>query len=97
MALAGAGRGAAALQRARRVEQLAAEVAAREAQYARAPGWPPRVRAWLADLHTQMGDLEAARTARRESTEMWRSVVERTDVPPDLLTEAREAMAPASR
>jgi hypothetical protein len=76
---------------AARVEQLAQELVAREAQYTRAAGWPPRVRAWRAELLELLGDREGAARARRESVELWRAVAARTDIPPDVITEARAA------
>jgi len=95
--LAARGRAAEARRVAVRVEALAAAVAARADTYARAPGWPPRVRAWLAALHEQLGNAEAARVARHESLAMWRAVAARADVPADLTMEARQAIEPGSR
>jgi tetratricopeptide (TPR) repeat protein len=89
MAEARAGRVAEARTLAARVEQLAADMDARAERYVRGPGWPPRVRAWHAELHALLGDAEAAATARRESLQMWRVLAARTDLPPDLLKEAR--------
>jgi eukaryotic-like serine/threonine-protein kinase len=89
MAEARAGRRDDALRVAARVEQLTGELAAREAQYARAPGWPPRVRAWKAELLESLGDRAGAARARRESVEMWRIVAARTDIPPDVIKEAK--------
>ncbi|MEZ5291105.1 MAG: serine/threonine-protein kinase [Vicinamibacterales bacterium] len=84
-----------ALAFARQAEQFAADVAAKADQYARAPGWPPRVRAWTSTLYGRLGDVDAARRAREESVEMWRAVAARTDVPADLVEEARRALADA--
>jgi serine/threonine protein kinase/tetratricopeptide (TPR) repeat protein len=71
-----------------RLEQLGSEVAAKESQYARAPGWPPRIREWLAEIYEALGDEDRAQTARRESLEMWRALSRRTDLPEDLMSEA---------
>lgn len=87
----GDGRGARAL--ALRTLQLAEEVGAREAQYARAPGWPARVHTWLAELHASMGEPEAAARARARGREMWAAIAVRPDLPPDLLDEARRVLA----
>jgi hypothetical protein len=80
---------------AARSVSLADEVGARAADYSRAPGWPPRVRAWLAELHAAMGDREAARAAREESIAMWKAVAARDDLPADLADEANRALADA--
>ena len=76
------------------------EVAAREKQYQRAPGWPPRVQAWLADVYSRMDDVAAADRARAASVELWRAVAARDTLPDDLVQEARAAVAagtPATR
>lgn len=73
---------------------LADEVAALGTQYARAAGWPPRARAWLADLYVTLGDSGAADAMRAESRRMWTVLVTRTDLPPDIPEEARAALAP---
>ncbi len=78
-----------ALRTGAHVAALADAMLARADIYARAPGWPPRARGWLADLHARLGDTEAARQARAESREMWRAVAARADLPDDLLKEAR--------
>ena len=52
--------------------------------YARAPGWPPRVRDWLARLLDEIGEPGAAQAARDDSTAMWKAVAERRDLPADL-------------
>lgn len=95
MTLAARGDLAGARRVAARAVTLADEVGARAAQYSRAPGWPPRVRAWLAELHTAMGDHEAARAAREKSLAMWKAVAVRTDLPVDLADEAKAALARA--
>ena len=89
MAEARAGRVDEARRLAARVEELAADMNARAERYARGPGWPPRVRAWHAELHALLGDADAAAAARRESLAMWRVLAARTDLPPDLLKEAK--------
>jgi tetratricopeptide (TPR) repeat protein len=86
------GRPADARRVAARVEALAAAVAARADTYARGPGWPPRVRGWLADLLTRLGDAGAAARARAESLAMWQALVDRQDLPADIVTEAAEAV-----
>ena len=75
------------------IEELADEVATREDVYARAAGWPPRVRAWLAELYTMVGDEGAAARAREESRRMWTAVAGRADLPADLTAEANAALA----
>jgi eukaryotic-like serine/threonine-protein kinase len=97
LARAQAGDRAGATAAARRAERLADEVAAREKQYQRAPAWPPRVQAWLVELHTRMGDPAAAARARAASIELWRAVAARDSLPDDLLQEARTAVAAATR
>jgi eukaryotic-like serine/threonine-protein kinase len=97
LALAQSGDRARAAATARRAERLADEVAAREKQYQRAPAWPPRVQAWLADFHTRMGDPAAAARARAASLELWRAVAARDTLPDDLVQEARTAVAKATR
>lgn len=89
--LAATGDRAGARRIAARVVRLADEVGAREAQYARAAGWPPRVRDWLADFYTRLGDREAAGQARRDSLDLWTRVAARTDIPDDVIEEARAA------
>jgi non-specific serine/threonine protein kinase/serine/threonine-protein kinase len=89
-ALAAGGDRAGARRLAARLVTLGDEVGAREAQYARAAGWPPRVRGWLADFYTQLGDREAAARARAESLELWTRVAARSDLPDDLVQEARQ-------
>ena len=94
------GRPADARRVAARVEALAAAVAARADTYARGPGWPPRVRAWRAELLTRLGDVAAARTAEAESLAMWQALVNRQDLPADVVQEATEAVqkkGPGSR
>jgi hypothetical protein len=78
---------------ASRVVRPADEPAAREKQYSRAPGWPPRVQGWLAELYELMGDRKAAEAAGQESRKLWKAVARRADLPEDLLHEARRAMA----
>lgn len=97
MALARAGDVAAARLAAERAVTLADEVGARAADYARAPGWPPRVRGWLAEFETSLGDLNAARAARSESLALWTPLAERTDLPVDVVDEAKAALASTSR
>ena len=80
-----------ALQVARRAVAVADELAALEKRYARGPGWPPRVRGWLATLHESLGDQAAARRARAESRDLWKKLATRTDLPPDLRNEAARA------
>ncbi|MEZ5289703.1 MAG: serine/threonine-protein kinase [Vicinamibacterales bacterium] len=75
------------------VVQLSDEVGASEASYARAAGWPPRVRGWLAGFHHALGDEAAAARARRDSLRMWAEVASRSDVPEDVVAEARAAIA----
>ena len=86
-------RGALAL--AREVVRLADEVGASEASYARAAGWPPRVRGWVARFHDLLGDRDAAALARQESVRLWRAVLARTGLPQDLIDEARAEVAAA--
>jgi hypothetical protein len=81
---------------AARVEQLAEAVNRRADVYARAPGWPPRVRAWHAELLTVLGDEAGARKAREDARAMWQAVAARTDLPDDLLREARAAVGEAA-
>ncbi len=92
MALAAQGDLAGARRAAARAITLADEVGARASQYSRAPGWPPRVRAWLADLLATMGDHEAARAAREQSLSMWKGLAARDDLPADLANEAKAAL-----
>ena len=73
-----------------RVEARAAAVA-RAPVYARGPGWPPRVRAWHADLLRRMGDADGAARAAAEARAMWQALAARTDLVDDLLREARTA------
>ncbi len=82
-----------ALALVRRIEHLAAEVAALEAQYSRAAGWPPRVKAWSADVFDILGERSSAGEARRESARMWSQVAARSGLPQDLIDEARKAAA----
>jgi tetratricopeptide (TPR) repeat protein len=96
LARAQAGDRAGATASARHAERLAEEVAAREKQYQRAPGWPPRVQAWLADVYTRLGDPAAADKARTASVELWRAVAARDTLPDDLVQEARAAVAAGS-
>ncbi|MEZ5421452.1 MAG: hypothetical protein R2708_29505, partial [Vicinamibacterales bacterium] len=84
-----------ALAFVRQAGQFAADVASKTDQYARAPGWPPRVRTWASTVYARLGEADAARRAREESVEMWRAVAARTDVPGDLIDEARQALAEA--
>lgn len=86
-----------ALALARRAGLLADEVGERQEQYARAAGWPPRVKTWLAGLYETLGDREEAARARRESLEMWRAVAARADLPQDLMDEARQTLARDSK
>jgi tetratricopeptide (TPR) repeat protein len=95
LALAEAGERDAAIGAARRAEVLAAEVAARESQYQRAAGWPPRVQGWLAEVHARLGDAAAAARSRDASLALWRAVAARDSLPDDLLNEARAAIARA--
>lgn len=60
-----------------------------------AAGWPPGVRAWLAEFHELLGDPSAALIARRESASMWSKLVTREDLPVDLIAGARTAAAAA--
>lgn len=82
-----------ALALIRRIERLANEVAALESQYSRAAGWPPRTKAWSADVFDRLGDRAAATEARKESAQMWSRVAARKDIPQDLADEARQAAA----
>jgi tetratricopeptide (TPR) repeat protein len=91
-ALLAAGDRAEGLRVAARVVTLGDEVGARESQYARAAGWPPRTRAWLAGVYERLGESDAAARLRAESLEQWSRVAARTDVPADLLEEAREEL-----
>jgi eukaryotic-like serine/threonine-protein kinase len=93
LTLAEAGNRAGAVAAARRAERLADEVAARESQYQRAAGWPPRVQGWLAEFHERMGDPAAAERAQSRSVALWRAVAARDTLPDDLLQEARTAVA----
>jgi tetratricopeptide (TPR) repeat protein len=77
---------------ARRLEQLAAELDASEEQYARGPGWPPRVRSWLVKVYEALGDSARADAARQESLAMWKAIGTRTDLPQDVIDEARDAL-----
>jgi serine/threonine protein kinase len=80
-----------------RLEQLGREVAAMEAQYARAPGWPPRIRGWVVEVYEALGDTDHAKAARQESLEMWRALGARTDLPEDLVSELRQVLAGATQ
>jgi tetratricopeptide (TPR) repeat protein/predicted Ser/Thr protein kinase len=91
MELARRGDRAGARERAAAMVLLAEEVAAREAQYERAAGWPPRAQSWLAEVLVLAGDPEGARAARQRSRQLWTKVATRADLPEDLLREARKA------
>ena len=97
MALAKAGDIAGARRAAGRAVILADEVGAKAAEYARAPGWPPRVRGWLAEFEASLGNEQAARTARSESLALWAPLASRTDLPADVVDEARTALAASPR
>lgn len=86
-------RGNRAVALARRVVQVADELAARAQDYARAPGWPARVQRWLAEFYDLISDGKAAAEARRESRRLWNAVAARGDLPEDLLAEARREAA----
>lgn len=92
MTLAAAGDRATARSVAQRAVALADEVGERASQYARAPGWPPRARAWSAEIYEALGDRAAAEKARQESLGMWQEVAAREDLPPDLIAEAQAAV-----
>jgi serine/threonine protein kinase/tetratricopeptide (TPR) repeat protein len=92
MTLAAGGDPEGARRLAQRAVALADEVASSAEQYSRAPGWPPRVRAWLADLHESTGERDSAQAARSESRAMWTAVAAREDLPPDLMDEAKKAL-----
>ncbi|MBL8219375.1 MAG: hypothetical protein JNL62_09095 [Bryobacterales bacterium] len=79
----------AALALARRVVELADQVAAQEKIYARAPGWPARVQGWMGEFYELMGDRKAAAAARENSRKLWKVVAARKGLPEDLLAEAR--------
>jgi serine/threonine protein kinase len=74
---------------ASRLMHLGQEVAASEAQYARAPGWPPRVHGWLVEVYEALGDAARAQAARKESLDLWRALGRRTDLPEDLMREVQ--------
>jgi tetratricopeptide (TPR) repeat protein len=93
MALAATGDRPTARSVAQRAVALADEVGERASQYARAPGWPPRARAWLAEIYETLGDRAAAEKARQESLALWQEVAARDDLPPDLTAEARVAVS----
>lgn len=93
MALASRGDMAGARALAARVGVLADELGGSAGQYLRAPGWPPRVRAWQAAFYASLGDHAAAERARQESLTMWQSVAARSDLPADLTDEAKDALA----
>ncbi len=93
MTLAANGNRASARRVAERAVTLADDVASRAAQYTRAPGWPPRVRAWAADVYDTLGDSEAAAKARSESLAQWQTIAARDDLPADLIDEARAALS----
>lgn len=97
LALAGSGDLAGARRAARRAVTLADEVGARSAEYARGPGWPPRVRGWLADFEASLGDQQAASAARSASLALWAPLATRTDLPGDVVDEAKAALASGSR
>jgi serine/threonine protein kinase len=80
----------------RRLERLGQEVAVKESQYARAPGWPPRIRGWVVEIYEALGDTERARSARQECLDMWKALSARTDLPEDLMNELRQVLASAS-
>jgi serine/threonine protein kinase len=82
---------------ARRLERLAEELGASEKQYARGPGWPPRVRGWLATVYEALGDGARAEAARQEGLAMWKAVGARTDLPQDVIDEARDALKGGAR
>lgn len=81
-----------ALALADEVVGLADAVAAREDVYTRAAGWPPRVRAWLAEFHSAFGDRAAATRANAESRQRWAALATRADLPRDLIDEAKTAI-----
>ncbi len=97
MTLADHGDRGGARQVAARALAVADDVGARGAQYSRAAGWPPRVRAWLADLHESIGDQPSALEAREASHVMWQAVAVRGDLPPDLIDEARAVLGSKGR
>src|SRR5262245_36278882 len=74
-----------ALEIAGRAEEFARELSTRDALYARAPAWPPRVRAWKAHFCDTLGDKQCAATAREESLGMWKAVSSRANLPEDVL------------
>lgn len=82
-----------ALALARRIESLALEVAGFESQYSRAAGWPPRAKAWSAEIFDLLGDRASASAARQASIELWKKVAARGELPRDLLEEASKAVA----
>jgi serine/threonine protein kinase/tetratricopeptide (TPR) repeat protein len=93
MELARRGDRTGALAMAKKVEDVAKELGARESLYARAAGWPPRVLGWKARLCEMLDDERCAAMARQQSVEMWRSVASRADLPMDLVKEARAEAA----
>ncbi len=97
LTLARSGDVAGARTAARRVVTMADEVGAAAKVYARAPGWPPRARDWVAGLLDELGDAAAAAAIRRESAAMWRSVAERRELPADLTAEAEAALRDRGR
>jgi eukaryotic-like serine/threonine-protein kinase len=87
------GERAAASRVARRAVALADEVGAQAAHYARAPGWPPRVRTWAAALLASLGEDAAAARVRAQARAMWADMAARPGLPDDVTAEARSALA----
>lgn len=93
MALAERKDAAGAVRTMRKAETRAAELL--QTNYLRGPRFAARVQGWLADLYAQLGDRASGEAARAESLRLWRQLAARTDMPKDVLTEARGILAKA--
>ncbi|MBL8176814.1 MAG: hypothetical protein JNK48_19210 [Bryobacterales bacterium] len=61
--------------------------------FARAPRYTALVQGWLADLYLTLGNPSAAAQARADCLRQWREIAARTDLPKDVLAQARQELA----
>jgi len=93
MALAERRDAAGAVRTMRKAEARAGELL--QTNYLRGPRLAARVQGWLADLYAQLGDRASGDAARAESVRLRRQLSARTDMPKDVLAEARAILAKA--